>query len=230
MPVYKWILKKINLTNSNISLYTAPTVLNTIETNRCYSYKNDEKTISVLPGDVVIDAGVGWGDTSAYLASLSDPKQGGRLYAFDILQDAFNALDKQIDINPHLNNITPVHKALYNCDGKDFYTTDPSPGARLVDYETPYKTSSITVDTFQTSENLTKIDFIKMDIEGAEREAIKGAEKTILQFKPKLAISVYHLWDDLLVIPNQINSIRDDYEFYLDCTTGFGGETILFCI
>ena len=230
LNVYKWILKKINVTNSNVSLFSAPTILNTIETGRCYRYKNDEKTISVLPGDIVIDAGVGWGDTCAYLASLSDPEKGGHLYAFDILPDAFDALDKQININPHLNNITQVQKALYNCDGKDFYSTDPSPGARLVDYETPYKTTSITIDTFQLSENLHKVDFIKMDIEGAEREAIEGAKKTILQFKPKLAISVYHLWDDLLVIPNQINAIRDDYEFYLDCTTGFGGETILYCV
>lgn len=59
--------------------------------------------------------------------------------------------------------------------------------------------------------------------------ALIGATGTIKMFKPKLAISVYHKWDDLLVIPQLIHSVRDDYSYYLDCTTGFGGETILFC-
>jgi hypothetical protein len=68
-----------------------------------------------------------------------------------------------------------------------------------------------------------------MDIEGAEIPALNGARNTIKKFKPKLAISVYHQWDDLREIPKLIHDIRDDYEFYLDCTTGFGGEAVLYC-
>ena len=68
-----------------------------------------------------------------------------------------------------------------------------------------------------------------MDIEGSEVKALKGAEKTIKKYKPKLAISIYHKWDDLREIPNLINNFRDDYSFYLDCTTGFGGEAVLYC-
>lgn len=229
LNVYKWILKKIKPKNTDIQIYTAPTILNLIETGRCYSYEKDKNKISVLPGDIVIDCGVGWGDTTTYLSSIANNNKNGRLYAFDILQESFDALDQQLTLNSGVNNITKVHHAVTDCDDKIFYTTDPGPDAKIVDYETPYKVVSITLDTFIKKNNIPTVNFIKMDIEGAERDALKGAENIIRKYKPRLAISVYHLDDDFEVIPRLINSIRDDYEFYIDCTTGFGGETILFC-
>ena len=58
--------------------------------------------------------------------------------------------------------------------------------------------------------------FIKMDIEGAEKEALIGAEQIIRCHKPKLAICVYHKPEDIYVLPELINSFREDYRFYLD--------------
>jgi len=227
LAVYKWKLKKVQLSNPNVIIYTIPTILNIIECFRCYTYKSEDINIAVDLGDIVIDCGVGWGDTTVYLASLAGAE--GKVYAFDILQDAFDALDSQLKENPEIKNIKKIKKAVTDNSDRIFYTTDPSPGAKIVDHETPFKVTSITIDAFVEKEGISKIDFIKMDIEGAERGALKGAERTIRTFKPKLAISIYHLSDDYSVIPQIINNIRSDYEFYLDCTTGFGGETILFC-
>ncbi|MDR1803639.1 MAG: FkbM family methyltransferase [Treponema sp.] len=56
---------------------------------------------------------------------------------------------------------------------------------------------------------------IKMDIEGAELEAVKGAEHIIREHKPKLAISVYHKPEDIYTLPEFIYNCRDDYKFYL---------------
>ena len=61
------------------------------------------------------------------------------------------------------------------------------------------------------------VTFMKMDIEGGEKLAIEGARQTILKNHPRLAVSVYHVGDDLWRIPEQIMSIRDDYKIYLRC-------------
>src|SRR6185295_19701452 len=52
-----------------------------------------------------------------------------------------------------------------------------------------------TVDHMVAELHLNRVDFIKMDIEGAERRAIAGASATIRRFRPRMAITVYHLDD-----------------------------------
>jgi FkbM family methyltransferase len=59
------------------------------------------------------------------------------------------------------------------------------------------------------------VNFIKMDIEGAELEALSGARETLEHKKPLLAISAYHKPSDLWKIPRLIKSIAPDYELYL---------------
>lgn len=60
-----------------------------------------------------------------------------------------------------------------------------------------------------------KVTFIKMDIEGAELEALKGAQATIATHYPILAISLYHKPADLITIPQFIHQLQPGYRFYL---------------
>lgn len=76
----------------------------------------------------------------------------------------------------------------------------------------------------------SSVTFIKMDIEGGEHDAIKGAEETIRKYHPRLAISVYHKPNDLWKIPEQILSIRNDYKIYLRHYTEGISETVMFFI
>ncbi|SFU68912.1 FkbM family methyltransferase [Nitrosospira multiformis] len=69
-----------------------------------------------------------------------------------------------------------------------------------------------------------------MDIEGAELNALKGAEDTILRCRPKLAISLYHSIDDFKTIPRYLNSPGLSYKYYLDHHTIYENETVLFAI
>lgn len=75
-----------------------------------------------------------------------------------------------------------------------------------------------------------RVSFIKMDIEGAEPQAIEGAKETIAKYHPKLAISVYHRKDDFWTIAQQILSVREDYKIYLRHYTEGISETIMFFI
>jgi FkbM family methyltransferase len=70
--------------------------------------------------------------------------------------------------------------------------------------------------------------FINMDIEGAELEALKGAEKTIKANHPDLGICVYHSPSHLWDIPLYLDSLGIGYRFFLRNYTSFTGETVLY--
>lgn len=76
-----------------------------------------------------------------------------------------------------------------------------------------------------------RVTYIKMDIEGMELDALKGAEQLIRRYKPKLAISVYHKMEDMVEIPQYIKGLNLGYRFYLrhfwNCN---GTDVILFAI
>lgn len=60
-----------------------------------------------------------------------------------------------------------------------------------------------------------KVDFIKLDIEGAEQDSIDGAKETIKLYKPILAICIYHKAEDWYKIPQKVLSIESEYKVYL---------------
>ena len=74
------------------------------------------------------------------------------------------------------------------------------------------------------------VTFIKMDIEGSEKEAIEGSYNVIKNYHPKLAIAVYHKMEDFWVIPELILGIRNDYDVYLRHYTEGITETIMFFV
>lgn len=75
-----------------------------------------------------------------------------------------------------------------------------------------------------------EITFLKMDIEGSELNALKGAKLTIQMHKPKLAICVYHKPEDILVIPKYIKTLVPEYKFYLRHYSSYNTETVLYAI
>jgi FkbM family methyltransferase len=74
------------------------------------------------------------------------------------------------------------------------------------------KISITTLDKFVEENRLERVDFIKSDIEGAERDMLKGATNVLKTFAPKLAICTYHLPDDPEVLENIILSANPAYK------------------
>ena len=56
---------------------------------------------------------------------------------------------------------------------------------------------------------------LKMDVEGAERQAIAGAVQTIRRYRPKLNIAAYHTSDDFFALPLLLHELCPEYRFYL---------------
>ena len=75
-----------------------------------------------------------------------------------------------------------------------------------------------------------QVTFIKMDIEGSELEALKGACRTIQRCRPKLAISLYHKPEDMTEIPLYIQSLVPGYKFYVRHHSNCYSETVFYAI
>ena len=92
--------------------------------------------------------------------------------------------------------------------------TDPdlwySSGASPVTPQGDITVKAVTIDEVIPAAD--SVDFIKMDIEGSERHALRGAAQTLSRSKPKIAVCVYHRRDDREVLPQIIKGARPDYE------------------
>lgn len=75
-----------------------------------------------------------------------------------------------------------------------------------------------------------RVTFIKMDIEGSELAALKGAANTIRSQKPKLAICIYHSPQDMLKIPIYIKSLVPEYKIYIRHYTDMMLETVCYAV
>ncbi len=194
-------------------------------------------TIRPETGEVVLDCGACWGDTALFFANQVGER--GHVYSFEFMPRNIDIFRTNIELNPQLKQrITLITHPLLDVSGRRVSFTENGPGSQvnadLGANQTPAPTiktaASITIDDFVVAQRLDRIDFIKMDIEGAELKALRGASNTIRDFKPKLAISIYHSMEDFVQIPAYLSSLGLGYNFYLNHGTIRDRETILMAI
>lgn len=75
-----------------------------------------------------------------------------------------------------------------------------------------------------------EVGYIKMDIEGAEGEALMGAKRLIKSQAPMLAVSLYHKREDIWEIPSLILKLNPNYKFYLRHYSLSIAETVLYAV
>ena len=186
-----------------------------------YNVKN---IFEVKEDATIFDIGAWKGDTAYFFSKKCSNK--ARIYAFEPDDYAFQILEK-IKEKYKLNNVITKNILLSNAEKEiDFIS--------MIENTPTIKKNAITIDKFVEENNIEKIDYIKMDVEGAERNILEGAIRTIKKFKPSLAIAIYHggklFMEDFYNIPIFIkNVINEDYEYYIRTFHPTGLETILFC-
>lgn len=195
-----------------------------------YEYEQNNVTIKAMPGDVVIDAGACWGDTALYFSHVTGSK--GRVFSFEFVPSNIEVFFTNLNLNSSLkHNIELVERPIWSQSGLDIYFTNNGPSSRVSmnEFAGYYgKTTTLSIDDLVKEKTLSTVDFIKMDIEGAEPYALKGAESTLIAYKPKLAISIYHSLEHFSSILKYIQSLNLGYKFYLKHATVHAQETILF--
>lgn len=182
-----------------------------------YGYIDGAFDVTVKPGDIVVDAGAWIGDFSAYAAV-----KGAICYAFEPTNETYAWLCETSRLNNH--KIIPVQYGLGDkieemqiniCDknsGSNSLASQNFDVQRKSVYTDRYETVKITtLDAFVESNNITRVDFIKSDIEGFERNLLKGAKQTLKKLAPKLAICTYHFPEDPQLLESLILEANPNY-------------------
>uniref|UniRef100_UPI003F4B3A7D FkbM family methyltransferase n=1 Tax=Brachyspira catarrhinii TaxID=2528966 RepID=UPI003F4B3A7D len=185
---------------------------------------NIKDIFEVSNDSVVFDVGAWKGDTAYFFSKKCN--DNAKIYAFEPDINAFETL-KVMKEKYKLNNVI-LENILFSNKNEtiDFVSMTPNTPA--------VKMKAITIDEFVESNNIERIDYLKMDVEGAEKHILEGALNTIKKFRPSLAIAVYHggelFMEDFYKVPIFIKEITENYEYYIRTFSPWGGETILFCI
>ncbi len=111
-----------------------------------------------------------------------------------------------------------------------FTSNASNPSASSVQEVSALKEGQIPVIVLDDTIQFMNPTHIKMDVEGAEYDAIKGAEKTIARHRPNLAICLYHKSSDLWEIPLLIHEIEPRYDMYIRVHEDLCLSTVLYCI
>lgn len=235
IKVRPYTLKKLNLSNIDsfpIQLfYTAEGVYRGVVCEH-YKYANASTTIQVESGDVVLDLGGCFGDTALYFAHKTG--EDGQVYSFEFIPGNYSVIEKNLSLNPHLSPHVYIVKApVWERSAVTAFFTDNGPGSRVSfeDFDgSEGSAQTLSIDDFVALKKLHSVDFIKMDIEGAEPFAIAGATETLRKHTPKLALSIYHGMNDFVQIIRQIHELNLGYRFYLGHASIHVEETVLFCV
>lgn len=173
----------------------------------------ETNNVKIEEGDIVFDAGANIGLFSA----LALKKSAKRVYAFEPVPKSLEYLYKTKQLNDLDNRLEIVPFALSDKEGISYmrYKEDNIVSSSLVMdilEGKEFKVKTITIDKFVEENKIDRVDFIKADIEGAERLMLMGAKNVLKEFKPKLAICSYHLPDDKEVLTKIILEANPKYE------------------
>ena len=168
----------------------------------------------IHPGDIVLDCGASDGDfTRQALAA------GAKIVvSIEISPSSAECIRRNTAAEMAAGRVIVYPKGVWNKDDTMVLNVDDTNFAAnsvVMHSDSSHpsvKVALTTIDRLVAELNLPRVDFIKMDIEGAEVPALAGAHDTIARFKPRLAIATEHRPDDEFTIPAAARRIRPDYQ------------------
>ncbi len=168
---------------------------------------------SVRAGDIVLDCGANVG-----VFTREALKAGAKLVvAIEIAPENLECLRRNFAGEIRAGSVVVYPKGVWDKD--DFLTLNVDPGNSAADsvvmrpekaHDGP-RVELTTIDKIVAELNLKRVDFIKMDIEGAEQNALRGGRETLAKYHPRLSLSAYHRPDDPQKIPEAVRSAWSGY-------------------
>ncbi len=196
---------------------------------QCIFLKDQYCAQEFLKSDsVILDCGANIGMFSLWAHYLCPSAQ---IYSFEPTESTFEILEKNIKENNLKDIIHPFNVALGDkIQETKIRTTQVGMGSDnfIIDsmrnmqeyisynYNKEEIVQMITIDDFVIKNKLERVDFIKMDTEGYEKQILKGAQETIMKFHPIITCSAYHLLEDKIEIPKLVLEIEPNYKYRLE--------------
>ncbi len=164
-----------------------------------------------IKGSLFIDCGAFIGD-SCYALQKYSP---AAILAVEPEEKNIGILEENIKLND-MRNITVINAGVSDKSGEAFLRGEGI-GAFLSESgdKGDKKVRLVSIDDLKEQNNRKRIGLIKMDIEGAEFDAVKGAARVLSEDKPVLSIALYHSGRDFFEIPEYIKKINPDYKFQI---------------
>lgn len=178
-----------------------------------------ESPMGIRHGDIVLDGGAHFGVFTRRALDL-----GAKLVvAIEIAPENIECLRRTFSSEIAEGRVIVYPKGIWDKDDELVLERSPMTWAHHVveggkDREGP-RVPLTTIDKIVSELKLPRVDFIKMDIEGAERNALVGAAQTLATFRPRMAVASYHEDDDLERLPPAVLRLQPEYEM---CLAGVG--------
>ncbi|MCS3532307.1 FkbM family methyltransferase [Chryseobacterium sp. JUb7] len=147
-------------------------------------------------GDTFIDIGGNIGLFSLNAAQIV--KNTGCVYSFEAFTPNYNQFKKHIEINA-FQNVILEHLAISDEKGfieilyNEDYDNVGMASSFLKDFTSKEKVESISLDQYVKQQQLSRLDLVKIDIEGGEYTALLGMKETLIHFKPKIIIEINNI-------------------------------------
>lgn len=168
-------------------------------------------------GDVFVDVGAFNGDSILQYINMYGANYK-KIYAYEISEDTFSILNQNTSA---YKDIITRQKGAGAQKGFMYINQNADASANKLENR---EDGGERIEIVSLDEDIRdEITFIKMDIEGAEQDAILGCQKAIRSYHPKLAVCTYHGYEDIWKIPFMIDSICPGYQFYF---RHYGGNLI----
>lgn len=184
-------------------------------------YENGEN--AVRAGDVVLDCGANVGCYTRHALSLG----ASLVVAVEPAPDGLECLRRNLANDLATGRVILYPKGVWIRD--DYLSLSGSGASRRVSEDRSDDSEGLlgvpltTVDKVVSDLNLTRVDFIKMDIEGAEVPALLGAQRTLCTYRPRLAIAGYHNRHDSEAIPSVVCKAWSGYQLQFGSFYSSGG-------
>ena len=156
------------------------------------------------------DLGAYNGDTVRELMKYSPDLT--RVVAFEPDRRSFRKLSEFCDTIEKNPQIQKINAAAWSGDATLTFGDEGNRNSGLFAKGKAIDVAATSLDNVLDS---VGVDYIKYDVEGCEKEAIEGSKRTILNYSPKLLVSMYHRSEDIFALPLQIHSLNSDYKLYL---------------